>query len=130
MAGKEYIERNALISDLNRFALPHYSALINMIITKQPTADVVDAELFEQLKWERDLAIEQLESYGVCLGEKAELVRVKHGEWIERIEKLDWCEDDVDVFYECSQCGTNDGGKPPYCPNCGARMDGGKTDDK
>ena len=47
------------------------------------------------------------------------------GEWIEHIEKLDWCEDDVEVYYECSCCGANDGGKAPYCANCGAKMKGG-----
>ena len=54
--------------------------------------------------------------------------RQSEGEWIEHIEKLDWCEDDVDVYYECSNCGTHDGGKPPYCPNCGAKMKGGKEE--
>ena len=39
---KEYIEREALIENLNKFAPEHYSSLINMLITKQPTADVVE----------------------------------------------------------------------------------------
>lgn len=39
---KEYIERNELIENLNRFAPEHYSALINMLITKQPAVDVVE----------------------------------------------------------------------------------------
>lgn len=30
----------------------------------------------EQLRWERDMAIEQLESYGVGFGEKADVIRV------------------------------------------------------
>jgi hypothetical protein len=47
------------------------------------------------------------------------------GEWTERIEPLSWCEDDVDIFYECSCCGTHNFGKSPYCPNCGAKMKGG-----
>jgi hypothetical protein len=51
---------------------------------------------------------------------------IKHqsGKWIERVYKPSWMEDDVEVFYECSVCGTNDGGEPPYCPNCGSRMSG------
>ncbi len=40
----EYIEREALIENLNRFAPEHYSALINMLITKQPTADVAEVK--------------------------------------------------------------------------------------
>ena len=47
------------------------------------------------------------------------------GEWVERIAPLTWCEDDVDVFYECSCCGTQSHGQSPFCPNCGARMGGG-----
>ena len=36
----EYINRAELIENLNKFATEHYNALINQIITKQPTADV------------------------------------------------------------------------------------------
>lgn len=38
----EYINRAELIENLNKFAPEHYNALINQIITKQPTADVVE----------------------------------------------------------------------------------------
>lgn len=51
----------------------------------------------------------------------AELVR--HGRWIERTEPISWCEDDVDVFYECSLCKCVEPGKSNYCPDCGAKMD-------
>lgn len=50
---------------------------------------------------------------------------VKHGRWIERTEPISWCEDDVDVFYECSLCNCVEPGKSNYCPNCGAKMDEG-----
>ena len=36
----EYINRAELIENLNKFAPEHYNALINQLITKQPTADV------------------------------------------------------------------------------------------
>lgn len=36
----EYIERNELIKNLNKFAPEHYNALINDLIIKQPVADV------------------------------------------------------------------------------------------
>ena len=49
----------------------------------------------------------------------ADVVEVKHGEWIYD----HWCE------FKCSICGhwsqTEPRGKEKYCPNCGARMDGG-----
>lgn len=38
----EYIERNDLIKNLNYFAIEHYSTLINDLIMKQPTVDVVE----------------------------------------------------------------------------------------
>ena len=38
----EYINRAELIENLNKFAPEHYNALINHLITKQPTADVVE----------------------------------------------------------------------------------------
>lgn len=38
----EYINRVELIENLNKFAPEHYNALINQLITKQPTADVVE----------------------------------------------------------------------------------------
>lgn len=38
----EYINRAELIENLNKFAPEHYNASINQLITKQPTADVVE----------------------------------------------------------------------------------------
>ena len=56
-------------------------------------------------------------------------VEVVHGRWIEKQEMLSWCEDDVDVFWECSLCECQNGvGLSPYCPNCGAKMDGERKD--
>ena len=51
-------------------------------------------------------------------------VEVVHGRWIEKQEPITWCEDDVEIFYECSICGCQYFGQSPYCPNCGAKMDG------
>ena len=60
----------------------------------------------------------------------ADVVEVKHGEWVEGAEHF------TNGFYEaeCSVCGNyirwNEGnsGEWNYCPNCGAKMDGGKTE--
>ena len=48
--------------------------------------------------------------------------RAKQGEWIEHIEKPTWLEDDVEVYYECSNCGIKNFGETNYCPCCGANM--------
>lgn len=55
----------------------------------------------------------------------ADVVVGVEGEWIEHIEKPSWLEDDVEVFYNCSVCGTSHWSiTPPFCPNCGAKMKG------
>jgi hypothetical protein len=56
-------------------------------------------------------------------------VEVVHGRWIEKQEPITWCEDDVEIFYECSVCQCQNFGESPYCPNCGAKMDGERKDD-
>ena len=88
-----------------------------------PAADVISKGLYEQIKWERDVALAQLEEYGVSLGEKADVVKVRHGRWIRK-------EDDSCYWYECSECGeklakTQWGNDyfSAYCPNCGVLMD-------
>ena len=57
-------------------------------IDKEPAADVVSKGLYEQIKWERDVALAQLEEYGVSLGEKAdvaEVVRCKDCKWYSEL---------------------------------------------
>lgn len=72
----------------------------------------------EQIKWERDMAIAQLNKLGYGLGEKP---RTAH--WI----LLDECSNGG---YYCSECRkkvgkegwSNTVKKIKYCPNCGAKM--------
>ena len=55
----------------------------------------------------------------------ADVAEVVHGRWI----KDDFLSDDVNNAEKCSQCGELIGwfgNLPNYCPNCGARMDGGE----
>ncbi len=61
----------------------------------------------------------------------ADVVAVRHGHWIEHIEKPSWLEDDVEIYYDCSECGTSHWSIiPPYCPNCGAKMDGERSENE
>lgn len=90
----EYIDRTDLIKNLNKFAPEHYTALINQLIMKQPTADVVE---------------------------------VKHGEW-KKIECGTICTNCNRVYdndFEFSYKQINEYFK--QCPECGAKMDGGKA---
>ena len=57
----------------------------------------------------------------------ADVAPVVHGRWIHdgcRIEGgIDWC--------HCSECGKSDNfcARTNYCPHCGAKMDGGDSDE-
>ena len=60
----------------------------------------------------------------------ADVVEVKHGKWERSKRGLN-----LDGDYECSMCHSPDGikhfyglKKYSYCPYCGAKMDGGKTE--
>ena len=55
-------------------------------------------------------------------GDAIEISRVRHGKWVEK-EKYTF-----GIMYDCSLCEDRilDNGHPwNYCPNCGAKMDGG-----
>lgn len=54
----------------------------------------------------------------------ADVAPVVHGEWIF---KWDAEKDPKRLFVRivCSECNLHTGQKSNYCPNCGARMDGG-----
>ena len=55
----------------------------------------------------------------------ADVAPVRHGRWVEK-EKYTF-----GIMYDCSLCGNRilDNGHPwNYCPNCGAKMDGGVDD--
>ena len=61
---------------------------------------------------------------------------VRHGEWVEEIEPNVVTASGRDVhLWRCSVCGFSWANKHDvmsyykYCPNCGARMDGGKKHD-
>ena len=95
---------------------------IKELVDAQPTIDVVPVSVLEQVKWERDVALTQLEEYGVSLGEKADVMKVRHGRW-ESTEVLVGLMN-FEYFYRCTACGRRGGDtKTNYCPHCGALMD-------
>lgn len=101
MAEKEYIERGALMEEINRIGghnLCEWETIgVKALVERQPDADVVE---------------------------------VRHGEWIDKPSGR-YCH----MASWCSVCGNKSGiggiesnRHKPYCPNCGAKMDGGKPE--
>lgn len=76
--------------------------------------------VFEQIKWERDVALEQLEEIGVCLGRKMDDVKEAMEKQIPKkpdTECDDWicpnCKEEYDIYFD----------KYDYCPRCGQAID-------
>lgn len=98
MAEKEYIERGALMEEINRIGghnLCEWETIgVKALVERQPAADVVE---------------------------------VRRGKWEEHYSFGVW-------HYDCPFCDDGyatkkrDKTPPNYCQNCGAKMDGGKTE--
>lgn len=53
----------------------------------------------------------------------ADVVEVRHGQWIEQPLDFDLC---GVAYYQCSECGKEQQTPSHYCQFCGARMEGWK----
>ena len=64
---------------------------------------------------------------GVDFQPAADVAPVVHGRWVQVIHHVEFEDGFVDRIYECcSRCHEPNGRKTSnYCPNCGAKMDGG-----
>lgn len=56
-----------------------------------------------------------------------EAAEVVHAEWIVKSEPARYFSGEIKSFY-CSECGKESYPQSPYCPNCGAKMDGHKKE--
>ena len=137
----EYIEREAVLrlleekyQDMSAMPASYYNGFqyaLNMVKRIKPAADVIPKVAYEQVLWERDLALHQLkEHYGVGLGEKkADVAPVVHGRWEflgpNSLNQEVWCG-------TCSACHVRSKYivNKEICPNCGAKMDGEEQDDE
>lgn len=72
-----------------------------------------------QIKWERNVAMEQLEIHGIPFCGKVDMQAVRHGHWIDIGNN---------GTFRCSVCEKN-ASKMKYCGNCGAKMDRGVSED-
>ena len=69
----KYVNYQDLIKDLedNKVPCSTYDDAV-AIVQAQEKVEAVFRGTFEQVKWERDVAIDQLKSYGIEMGEKAD----------------------------------------------------------
>ena len=96
-------------------------------------ARYIDANLLKEvvLGWLPPLNDKQLE-HEIDTMPTADVAEVKHGEWIDK-ENPQWRAYDI---RHCSNCGWNIAKNNlrkkdlnwSFCPNCGAKMDGGKAE--
>ena len=119
----EYIKREAVIDEIESTTWYHISCQKNLV---------------EGAACEADALYKATDIYNVIKSAPtADVVEVRHGKWVETQEPLGWC--DVDCA-ECSACHESwiideDSSIDDYecmwhyCPNCGAKMDGGTNDD-
>lgn len=85
---------------------------ITIILEELPSVSI------EQIKWERDTAIQQLRELGYDLGQKP-----KKGKWLPEESNSPL----PTLWWRCSVCNGRtfavEFDKPPLCPHCGARME-------
>ena len=106
---KEYIEREAVIQEIMN-AQESLESNIDKEWTKNKPC-------FKGLAWANRIILD---------AQAADVEPVRHGEWIKGEENSHR------RIIECSHCKTgfvldNSETNPNYCPNCGARMDGGNS---
>ena len=58
-------------------------------IKNAPAVDAVSKSLYDQIKWERDIALEQLEELGIGLGRKIDGIYLTKEEYDELLECAD-----------------------------------------
>ena len=81
-------------------------------------ARYIDADkLFRYVDEQTHLSKGKLEQY-IRENKTTDVEQVKHGEWLRQ---------NGGFFFLCSVCGKAAATKGNYCHNCGAKMDGGKS---
>lgn len=105
----EYIEREAFIKRLKNEA------------DKMRDENIAPIADLEQVMWERDMALETLKEHGIGFCEKSDMVEVVRDRWIKR----QFADEPTAFGYRCSECHLTYEVDTNYCPNCGAKMDGG-----
>lgn len=98
---KEYIEREAVADIVFRYSQ----------VASEPPMDKEDKVVLKTLHKILD---------EVKQASTADVEPVQHGEWVFTGKETLFSRE-----VKCNQCETKQLGETPYCPNCGAKMDGG-----
>ena len=109
MAEKEYIEREAAL-DFNFSITVPQDRRIQVCDAVQNTVKAIAAH------------IESIPA--------ADVVDVRHGEWVVSRTDFGWNCSEFPTHCKCTLCGREVPyqDRDNYCPNCGAKMDGGVND--
>lgn len=111
MAEKEYIERGALIAEIDK------NEPSNWTDTEAEIQSILDYRLY------KGIAISQ---------PAADVTEVRHGEWKIKTDDYDceymMCSCCKEEFYPVDEDTVD--ATPNYCPNCGAKMDGERKEQK
>lgn len=129
---KEYVEREMVCNDCANQKICVDKS--RCPVGRASAADVVSRAAFDQVMWERDVAIQQLrEDYGVGLGEKkaADVVESKRGHWIDTgmsnstgpIIQCSACKKFINPSESAIELGRQKK-EPDFCEKCGADMRG------
>ena len=96
----------------------------NAIVNAMPTIDVVPIDVYKKgIEAENKKRVLSEKTNRQILENYAPVVHAKWFKHYIKIGNFDW-------KYKCSMCGKfNKQYSPPYCPHCGARMDGGNDDE-
>lgn len=90
-------------------------------ICKEHDRLMLTVNTFFELKYQN--AVEQFCKH---FKSTADVAEVKHGEWVYDYTSECIPGTDATLDYKCSECGDRSAEEYKYCPNCGAKMDGGK----
>lgn len=106
----EYIDRKAVINRIKKYALDVYGIDLD---DPSQFAGNVRAENFCEGLYEATELVDDITA--------ADVAPVVHGKWV-------FGGDGCVICSECNEEESNDNHRK-YCPNCGAKMDGGTTDE-
>ena len=105
---KRLIDANAVIAEIMKAQ--------DSLKTNNDALWNINSKYFKGLAWAHRIVLD---------APTIDAVEVVHGRWVEQRDIIEsYLSGCTKVFYVCSVCESGNIGKSPYCPDCGAKMDG------